>query len=161
MNEDEERDKRNRRISELMGKSLPELREMLENETKAQLARLIVDLEINVRNLILNHLGTIVGTALGFDLSWGRWEVKGHNESPITRALGELALANIKLVMPDYIERLHSDTKLQEEMQAGLSKDYDYKLKRKIAENLENWVSNEAKRQSDLVIASLKPPEKK
>jgi hypothetical protein len=73
-----------------------------------------VDLEVNVKNLVLNNLVTIIGgAALGFDLSWGRWEVKNHNESPITRAIGDLALANIKLVMPDFIERLHTDAKLK------------------------------------------------
>jgi hypothetical protein len=160
MNENEERAKREQRILELMSKSLPELREILEKETKEQLVRLIVDLEINVRNIILNHLATIIGGAMGFDLSWGRWEIKS-NESPITRALGELALANIKLVMPDFIDRLHTDTKLKAQIEEGLQKDYDYRLKRKIAENLDTWVSNEAKRQSDLIISAIKPPEKK
>jgi hypothetical protein len=129
---------------------------------KEQLVRLIVDLEINVRNIILNHLGPIIGGAMGFDLSWGRWEIKS-TESPITRALGELALANIKLVMPDFIARLHSDAKLKAQVEEGLQKDYDYRLKRKIADHLDTWVSEEAKRQSELIIASIKPkpPEKK
>lgn len=161
MNENEERVRRDQRVAELMGKTIPELQQILERETKEQLVNMIADLEGNVRHLILTHLDTIIGTAMGFDRSWGRWEVKSHNESPITRALGELALANIKLVMPDYIDRLHSATELRAAMEEGLRKDYDYKLRRKVSENLESWLTGEAKRQSDLIIASLKPPEKK
>jgi hypothetical protein len=161
MNESEERVKRDLRISELMGKSIPELQKVLEEETKRQLARLIVDLEVNVKNLVLNNLVTIVGAALGFDLSWGRWEVKNHNESPITRAIGDLALANIKLVMPDFIEHLHADAKIQAAMKGAISQDYSYRLQRKITESIDAWVVDEAKKQSDTIIAALKLPGKK
>jgi hypothetical protein len=40
MNENEERAKRDLRVSELMGKSIPELQKVLEDETKRQLVQI-------------------------------------------------------------------------------------------------------------------------
>ncbi len=153
MNENDLVAKKEKRIQELTRKSIPELQQILERETKEQLVRLIADLEENIRGIVISDLRRILGTALGFDCTWSRWELK--QDSPITRALGELALAHIKIALPDFIENIHSDAVIEEKMTDALTRDYGYRLQRKIAEQLEQWVQAEATKRSGAAIAAL------
>lgn len=158
MNEDAYAAKQ-KRVTELMDKSLPELQKILEDATKLKLIELIEDLEPAISRLVTDNLRTIVGTALGFDTRWSQWECKG--DSPINRAIGERALAQIKLLFPDFMAKLTADTKFQEQVDAAITRNYEYQFKRKISERVETWMSEESQRQSSAIIAGLKPPEEK
>jgi hypothetical protein len=142
-----------------MGKSLPELQKILEDATKLKLIALIDDLDVNVNKVISDNLKQIIGVALGFDTRWSQWETKA--DSPITRAIGELALAQIKLIFPDFLERVIADEEFKSKLDAAITRNYEYHYKRKITEQVETWMGEEAHRRSSVIINALKPPEEK
>lgn len=156
---DDAYDAKQKRVTALMDKSLPELQKILEDATKLKLIELIENLEPTISKLVSDNLKQIVGTALGFDTKWSQWEVKG--DSQISRAIGELALAQIKLVFPDFMVKVIADKEFQSKLDAAITRHYDYQVKRKITERVETWMSEEAQRQSTAIINTLKPPEEK
>ena len=156
---DDAYDAKQKRVTALMDKSLPELQKILEDATKLKLIELIENLEPNISKLVSDNLRNIVGSALGFETKWSQWEVK--SESPITRAIGELAMAQIKLVFPDFMVKMLADKDFQSKLDVAITRHYDYQFKRKISERVETWMSEEAQRQSTAIIEQLKPPEGK
>lgn len=159
----ENQQKRAEELKQLEDMSVDELKAELEKRTKEALVTEIKTINQTVVMLVQQHARDIIAGALGFDSRFGRWEVDHCNsrQTAIANALGQAALSQIQLALPDFIAEMKVDISKQDFMTGAGRRDYTDQLRRRLAEHMQKWVEDEALRQSKELIEQLKPPEKK
>lgn len=155
--EDEQR-KRNERLATYQKMSIQDLQVELDRRTREELALALEDLPNTVRQLVNQNATKLLLASLGFEESFGRWEVKRGSDrvSPVAAAIGEAAMQTLQLAVPDFVKEFIADLQKAEFLQTAGRRDYSHQLSRGIADHIHKWVEEEAKAESQKIIATLK-----
>lgn len=139
--------------------SLGELKKELEARARAALLEEIEKINITVVTLVQQNARDIIANALGFSSTWGRWEVDHCNDrkSAIANALGQAALSQIQLALPDFIAEMKTDITKEDFMKSAGRRDYADQYRRRLAEHMHKWVEEESLRESKVIIEEIKP----
>lgn len=142
--------------------SLEELRGELERRSKELLAHEIEELPTTLRHLVQENSTKLLLAALGFQESFGRWEVnRTGGNSPMASALGACVMQALQLAIPDFIKEYITDLTRTELLQEAGRRDFKHQLHRGTLDRVHTWIDEEAKVQSQKIIATLKQPETK
>lgn len=162
--EQAEKERETRRLQQM---SIPELRAELEYRTKNALIEEIGRIKGTVARVANDHAAQVVRGALGFTESFGKWEVDHCNgrNTPMANALGEIALTQIKLAIPDFIHNFIAEIKKEDlgMFDAG-RRNYKEQLSRQITSYVQKWLEDEAVRRGKEIVEQLKqlpPPKEK
>lgn len=160
--EDEQR-KKNERLEALQKLTIEELKTELEIRSKVLLAAEIENLPSTIKHLVNHNATRLLLATLGFEESFGRWEVKrtNGNVSPIAEAIGGAAIRALQLAIPDFVKEFITDLSKEEYLQNAGRKDYKWQLNRGITDYVSKWIDEESKVQSQRIIETLKGSQEK
>lgn len=155
---EEEARKREERIQALQGLTIEELKAELDKRARLLLAAEIENLPSLVSTLVHQNAKHLLLALLGFEESFGRWEVKrnGDRASPIAAAIGEMAMQQVQLAIPDFIKEFMTTLSKEEFIQGAGRKDFKWQLNRAYTDHVIKWIEEEAKTKSQETISRLK-----
>jgi hypothetical protein len=118
----------------------------------------IANIRPTVVSIVQQHAKEIIANALGFSSSFGRWEVDHCNarQSAIGNALGEAALEQIQMAIPDFIFDYKAILKKEDFLLGAGRRDYKEQMVRRLSQHMDKWVEEESLRQSKELIETLK-----
>jgi hypothetical protein len=154
---DAKAEEKEKRIRELEEKSVADLQNMLEVKTRRHLAEMLDDFEARMQQLLDRKFEEIVGALLGFDRSFGRWELRSNSDKSATAiALAQIASAQIQLLMPDALDKLKQSDVFMRAFEHATARDFEYKVRREVSKAVDDWIEKEAKDRAEKAIATLK-----
>lgn len=155
---EEEARKKKERVDALQKMGVEELKAELDRRTREALAHEIENLSSTVERLVNQNATKLLLASLGFAESFGRWEINrtNGNESQISAAIGNAAMQALQLAIPDFIKDYVTELSKTTFLQDAARRDFSHQLHRYTMDYVHKWIEEEAKTQSQKIIAVLK-----